>query len=508
VADVVVYGGTAAGVVAAIEVVRRGKSVVVLNPGKHVGGLTTGGLGFTDFGKQHVVGGRARELYRAMGKKCGREELWLFAPSEAQAVLAEWMREHGIEVINRQYLERVERQGDRISAVVMMGGLRAMGKVFVDASYEGDLLARAGVSYTVGREGREVYGEQLAGIQVLAKHQFVPARVSAYVREGDASSGLLPGIESEDLTKQQGRGDKRVQAYNFRICMTDDPALKIDWEKPEKYDPMLYVLAERWFNGEKDVYNEQLTDTLPAAKKFDILENKTAGGFFKTDTNNQGPVSSDFIGANHEWPEACFERREELFQAHVNYQKGFYWMMANNPAIPERYRAAYRRWGLSRDEFVATGGWSPQLYVREARRLIGEYVVTEADCMGTRKCEDPVGMGSYALDSHNCCRFVNAEGMVMNEGDVQVPPPGPYGVSYRAMVPKAGECANLLVPVCVSTSHIAYGSVRMEPVFMILGQSAAVAACMAIDGGLPVQAVSYAKLRDELLKSGQVLVVA
>jgi hypothetical protein len=507
-ADLIVYGGTSAGVIAAVEAARRNLSVVILHPGKFLGGLTSGGLGWTDFGKQHVIGGLAREFYRRVGQHYGKAEEWYFEPKVASAVYAALVKEHNIPVHFCQYLDQVQKTGTQVVEITMLGGLKAKGKVFVDATYEGDLMAKAGVSYHVGREANEVYGETLNGIQVRGHHQFVPATVSPYVKENDPSSGLLPYIVNEDLTKKQGQGDKRVQAYNFRVCMTDDPALKIEWPKPDDFDPALYVLATRWFNGEKDDYNEQIpgfkkTPDLP--RKFDAFPNRTPGGFLKTDTNNHGPVSSDFIGANHEWPDGCYETREKLFQAHVSYQQGLYWHLANSPEIPDRYRKAYGRWGLSKDEFTTCGGWSCQLYVREARRMVADYLVTEHDCTHARKCEDPVAMGSYNLDSHNCCRFVNADGKVLNDGDVQVPPAGPYGISYRAVIPKAQEATNLFVPVCCATSHIAYGSVRMEPVFMALGQSCAVAAALAIKTGSSVQQVKYAELEKQLLELKQVL---
>jgi len=310
---------------------------------------------------------------------------------------------------------------------------------------------------------------------------------------------------------RQGQGDRRVQAYNFRVCMTDDPALKMDWSLPERFEPQNYVLATRWFQGEKDDYNEQLS---PAARpdaelrKFDILPNLTAGGFHKTDTNNHGPVSSDYIGANYAWPEGDYETRERIFQKHVAYQMGFYWHMANSPDVPERYRQAYQQWGLPRDEFVDTGHWPHQLYVREARRMVSDYVVTEADCRGVRRLDDSIGMASYTMDAHNSARFVkieNGRARVLNEGDVQVPPTDPYPVSYRAVIPRRGECENLLVPVCLSASHIAYGSARMEPVFMLLGESAAQAAALALKQGCPVQSVAYAPLREALLAAEQIL---
>ncbi len=509
VVDVCVYGGSSAGVIAGVEAVRQGKSVVVLQPGKFIGGLTTGGLGWTDYGQKRVIGGLSRQFYRDVGKHYGVEDEFHFEPHVAAAVYDRWIREHNVPVRLCQYLERVEMEGRRIKAITLMGGLRVEAKVFIDATYEGDLLAKAGVSYTVGRESNDTYGETLNGIQVRDKHQFSHP-VDPYVVEGDPSSGLLPQIEAEDLSKKQGQGDHRVQAYCFRMCMTDDPSLKIDWPKPDGYDPRQYELARRWFAGEKDKYNELLDPNAPAdaaPRKFDVFPHRTPGGYRKTDTNNHGPISSDFIGANWSWPEACYELREKIFQAHVTYQRGFYWFMANGE-VPDRYRNAFRTWGLARDEFTTSENWPHTLYVREGRRMIGDYVITEHDCRGQRKPEDPVAMGSYAMDSHNCTRFVkieNGKARVLNDGDVQVGGLPPYPISYRCIVPKRGECENLLVPVCLSSSHIAYGSARMEPVFMALGQTAAMAASAAIDAGCIVQDVNYPKLRAKLLDAGQVI---
>ncbi|HEV7298678.1 MAG TPA: FAD-dependent oxidoreductase [Tepidisphaeraceae bacterium] len=508
--DVCIYGGTSAGVSAAVTVARAGKSVVILNPAKAVGGLTTGGLGETDFGRKHVIGGFSREFYRAAGKHYGLEEEFKFEPHVASAVFEAMLKEHQIDVRPCQFIDRAETQGGRIIAVTMLGGLRVEASVFIDATYEGDLLAKAGVSYFVGREDNSVYGETLSGVQVTKTHQFSHP-VDPYVKPGDSASGLLPYIVNEDLNKSIGKGDKRVQAYCFRMCMTNDPSLRIAWEKPEGYDPAQYVLAARWFAGEKDDYNDLLSSTRPEwnPRKFDKFPNKTPGGFRKTDTNNHGPISSDFIGANHEWPDGSYERREEIFQAHVTYQKGYYWFMANSPEIPERYRAVYNEWGLPNDEFDDTNHWPHALYVREARRMVGDYVITEHDCRGVRVPTDVIGMGSYGMDSHNCSRFVtigdDGKARVLNDGDVQVHGFPPYGVPYRCITPKRTECTNLLVPTCVSSSHIAYGSARMEPVFMVLGQSAATAACMAIDAKSSVQDVPYGKLRERLLAAGQVL---
>ncbi len=509
--DLCVYGASSSGIITAIAAKKLGLTVALLQPGRFVGGLTTGGLGETDYGKQHVIGGMAREFYRRLGAHYGVGEEWRFEPRAASAVFDAWLREADIQPLLAQYLDRVDSENNRITQIHLLGGLRVRARVFVDATYEADLLARAGCSYHVGRESNQTFNETLNGIQVKPKHQFGPGEVDPFVRPGDPSSGLLPFIEPRDQSKHQGEGDRRLQAFCFRVCMTNDPALRIDWQKPEAYRDLDYELAIRWHQSEKDNFNEPLMPRQgkPHIRKFDVLSPLTRNGFFKTDTNNHGAVSSDYIGGNWKWPDASYQEREEIFQAHVRWQQGFYWTMANSPRIPERYRDVYRQWGLSRDEFTTTGGWSHTLYVREARRLISDYVLTEADCMHTRQCNDPVGMGSYNLDSHNCTRFVttgaSGKPIVMNDGDVQHPPAAPYSISFRSIVPARSECTNLVVPVCCSTSHIAYGSVRMEPVFMILGQSAAHIADLSIRNESSVQEIRYETLRQRLQDAGQVL---
>jgi hypothetical protein len=503
--DVCVYGGTAGGVVAAVAATRRGKSAAILQPGNYLGGMTTGGLGETDFGKKAVIGGMAAQFYRDLGKHYGRDEEWKFEPSAAQKVIDGYARDANVAVHYRQYLDAVEMDGQRIVSVRMLGGLRVRARVFIDATYEGDLLAKAGVTFTVGREPNSRYGETVNGVQVRDTHQFSHV-VDPFVVEGDPSSGTLPFINTQDAAPA-GSGDGRLQAYNFRVCMTDDPTNRVAWRKPEPFDPRLYLLATRWFNGEKDRYNEQVGK---GGRPHDISKFDRLCVGSKTDTNNHGPVSSDFIGANYTWPEGDYAERERVFQAHVAWQQGLYWFLANDPSVPQRYRDAYSQWGLARDEFADTDHWPHQLYVREARRMVSDDVLNEHDTQHHRQADDPVGMGSYNMDSHNCQRFIRLDERtgryrVLNEGDVQLPPKAPYRVSYRSIVPRVGECVNLLVPTCLSSSHIAYGSVRMEPVFMVLGESAAIAGCLAIDAGVAVQDVPYTRLGPELEKAQQVL---
>jgi len=512
--DVVVYGGTSSGVVAAVQVARMGKSVVLIEPGRYLGGLTSGGLGATDIGNKRAIGGVAREFYGRIyrhyaqpsawkhetleeyRKKSGRsvdvDTMWGFEPHVAEQVYADMIREAKVPVIFGQRLDLkggVKKQGARITAIVMESGRSFRGRVFIDATYEGDLMAKAGVSYTVGRESNAKYGETLNGVQKRqAKyHQFIKP-VDPYVRPGDPKSGLLPGIQG-DGPGEEGQGDHRVQAYCFRMCMTDEPAIRRPWPKPKDYDPGRYELLLRNF--------EAGDHRVPWLKK--AMPNR------KTDTNNKRAVSTDNIGMNYEYPDADHATREKIIKEHETYQKGLLWTLANHPRVPESIRKLYQTWALAKDEFVDNDNWPHQLYVREARRMVSDYVMTEHNCRGNRAAPDPVGLGAYGMDSHHTQRYVDAEGHVRNEGDVEVGGFSPYPVSYRSIVPKASECTNLLVPVCVSASHIAYGSIRMEPVFMVLGQSAATAAVHAVESDADVQAVDYARLRKRLLADRQVL---
>ena len=485
--DVCVYGGTAGGVTAAVSAARLGLKVVILEPAAEIGGMTASGLGFTDIGNKAAIGGIAREFYRKIGAHYGVPEAWTFEPHVALGVFNALASEAGVVVHRRQFLASVEKSGDRLVSVTTESGLKIRAAVFIDATYEGDLLGKAGVSHHIGREDNSLYKETLNGAQVFAKHQFEHP-VSPYVVADDSGSGLLPGIETDQPVI--GKGDRRVQAYNFRVCMTDDPENRLPFQCPEGYDRQWYVLLSRHLAaGWKSVFN-----------KFDRLRVRT-----KTDTNNHGAVSTDFIGQNHRWPEASYAEREKMFQAHVAYQQGLHWFMANDPEVSADIREAYSKWGLCRDEFTSTGGWPHQLYVREARRMVSDYVMTEHECRGHRVAPEPVGLAAYTMDSHNCQRFVDAHGHVRNEGDVQAHGFPPYPISYRSIVPKKGECTNLIVPVCLAASHIAYGSIRMEPVFMSLGQVAAIAAQIAIKNGSSVQAVPYGDLATALDSAGVIL---
>lgn len=519
--DVVVYGGTSAGVIAAVQAKKMGKSVIVVGPDVHLGGLSSGGLGYTDTGNKAVIGGLARNFYHrvwveyqknetwkwqrpeAFGNKgqgtvaMDKDErtMWIFEPSVAEKVFEDYVKEFGLTVLRDEWLDRAKgvRLADgRIAEITMLSGKKFAGKMFIDATYEGDLLAAAGVSYHVGREANSVHGEEWNGNQVGILHHghhfgAVKKPISAYKVPGDPSSGLLPRI-SADPPGRRGEGDKRVQAYCFRWCATDHPDNRIPFPRPANYDASQYELLVRVLEaGWRQTFH-----------KFDLLPNR------KTDTNNHGPFSFDNIGMNYDYPEASYERRREIIREHRDYQQGLLWFLANDPRVPADVREEANRWGLPKDEFKDNGHWPHQIYVREARRMVGAFVMTENELTKKKPTPDSVGMGSYTIDSHNVRRYVTPEGNVQNEGDIGVPI-SPYSIAYGALVPKRGEIANLFAPVACSATHIAYGSIRMEPVFMILGQSAATAAALAIDGGVAVQDVPYAALRTRLLADGQVL---
>jgi len=520
--DLVIYGGTSAAITAAVQARRMGKTVVVVSPDEHLGGSSSGGLGFTDTGDKSVIGGLSREFYQriwiqydkpAAWKWQAREEygnkgqgtpaidgaqrtMWIFEPHVAEQVFDDLIREHGIEVHRGEWLNRtggVRKNGARIAAITMLSGRSYAGRMFVDATYEGDLMAAAGVAYAVGREAQSAYGEKWNGVQTGVlhhRHHFgvLSAKISPYVVPGDPKSGLLPRV-SAGPPGAYGQADKRIQAYCYRLCLTDHPDNRLPFPRPDGYDPRQYELLLRIFaSGWRETF-----------QKFDPIPNR------KTDTNNHGPFSTDNIGFSYDYPDASYERRREILKEHETYQKGWLYFIANDPRVPKDVQEEMRRWGLAKDEFTRSGGWPHQIYVREARRMLGTFVMTEQELLKQRPTPDPVGMGSYTIDSHNVQRYVTPDGSVQNEGDIGVSTNGPYSIAYGAMVPKRGQADNLLVPVAVSSSHIAFGSIRMEPVFMVLGQSAATAAALAIDGGTAVQDVPYARLRERLLKDGQIL---
>jgi hypothetical protein len=512
--DVVVYGCTSAGVMAAVQAKSMQKSVVLVCPETFLGGLTTQGLGWTDTGDKSVIGGLSRNFYArikqaydddARWKQQTKEQyshydpnadtMWVFEPHVAEEIFEALATENQLEIVRDAWLDReagVELDGARITSIKTLDGDVYRGGVFVDAGYEGDLMAAAGVSFAVGREANAKYDETLNGVEVAAadSHQFT-GKISPYVVAGDPTSGLLPRI-SPDPPGVDGEGDSRVQAYNYRVCLTNDSGNRIPFPKPDGYDAKQYELLLRTLlAGSQHVFG-----------KFDPAPNE------KTDTNNSGSFSTDNIGMSYDYPEGSYEQRRAILLEHQTYQKGYFYFLANDPRVPADVRTKMSAWGLPADEFVDNGGWPHQIYVREARRMISDFVMSERHLRRLIATPDTIGMGSYNMDSHHVQRYVvkDAAGdYVMNEGDVQVNPGAPYPISYRAIVPKQAEAENLLVPVALSSSHIAYGSIRMEPVFMILGQAAGTAAALSLDDDVAVQQLDYAKLRERLLADGQVL---
>jgi FAD dependent oxidoreductase len=490
--DIVIYGATSAGIIAAYTASKMGKTVLLIEPSNHIGGLTTGGLGQTDIGNKYAITGLSREFYRRIGKHYGKFEQWTFEPHVAEKVFKQFLDEGKIKWLTQHQLLRIKKEGTLIKEIVVEDvgsspstAITISAKMFIDCTYEGDLMAMAGVSYTVGRESNQQYGETWNGVQLLNKHQF-PDGVDPYKIPGKPESGLLWGISSEALLPN-GSADKKIQTYNFRLCLTNNPKNRIPISKPERYDSAMYDLLLR-----------QLRAYTPDSLNWQLLHIANMPNQ-KTDINNCGGFSSDMIGMNYDYVEADFKKRSEIVKAHEVYTKGWLYFLGHDKRVPEHLRNEMLTWGYPADEYPTNDHFTPQLYIREARRMVGPYVMTQHNCEGREVVTDGIGMAAYTMDSHNIQRLV-VNGMVKNEGDVQVGGFGSYPISYRAIVPKENECANLVVPVCLSASHIAFGSIRMEPVFMVLAQSAAVAASLAIDSQSPIQKVDVQKLQ-RVLKS-------
>ena len=488
--DIIVYGATSGGVIAAYTAKKMGKSVLLIEPGKHVGGLTTGGLGYTDIGNKYAVTGISRDFYRRIGQHYGKFEQWIFEPHVAEQTFLGYLESAKVQVLYRHRLVSVKKKNGFIKEIIIEHSDKPgkssyqiiKAKIFIDCSYEGDLMAKGGVSYFAGREANSMFNETYNGVQMREKHQF-PDGIDPYKIPGDPQSGLLWGISPAALDVQ-GAGDKKIQTYNFRICLTGNPANRIAVTKPDDYDASRYELLLRYLE-------KKPAKNLGSFLKFDLMPNH------KTDINNNGPFSTDMIGMNYTFPEADFATRTKIQQAHEAYIKGLLYFIGHDERMPLHLRELMLQWGYPKDEYTDNGNWSPQMYVREARRMTGEYIMTQANCEAKEVVSDGIGMAAYTMDSHNCQRIV-VNGMVKNEGDVQIGGFGPYPIAYRSITPRAVECKNLLVPVCLSATHIAYGSIRMEPVFMVLSQSAAVAAALAMDTKKTVQQIDIKQLQQVL----------
>jgi hypothetical protein len=497
-ADVIVYGDSSGAVTAAVAAKRLGRTVILVNPTRFLGGMSASGLGATDFGGG--PGSIAKEFYQAIARHYNRPHVRSFEPHVAQAVFEKLVADAGVPVVFDEKLDRksgVKLKGQRIISIATRSGKTYHGKMFIDATYVGDLMAAAGVTYTVGREPESQYGETLAGVRrgdtaprthyTQGDKDHFTRNVDPYVKPGDPTSGLLPLVQAIQLVN--GSGDHKIQAYNYRLCLTSDPKLRIPIEKPQGYREIDHELLLRNFEA--------------GDFRFPALIEPLAGEGSKIDWNSMHAVGSDYAGANWEYPEASYERRREIEKAHELYIRGFLWTLAHSPRVPERVRKSAAQWGLSKDEFQDNGCWPYMIYIREARRMVSDYVMTQDDCSHVREPADPIATGGFGMDSHVVQYFVNEKGHVRRDGTIWRTPPRPYGISYRSIVPRRGQCENLLVPICLSASHVAHGSIRMEPVFMSLGQSAATAACIAIDENTDVQSVPYQELDARLLKDGR-----
>ncbi|MEL7120670.1 MAG: FAD-dependent oxidoreductase [Bacteroidota bacterium] len=508
--DIAVYGGTSAGVIAAYSAAKLGKSVILIEPTAHLGGMTASGLGSTDIGNKYAVQGLARRFYRELGQHYGNFENWTFEPKVAEALFEKYIAEEQIKVLFNHRIVSAQKSGTTIQEITIENSANTeettiiLAKQYIDCTYEGDLMAKVGVSYFVGREDNKQYNETLNGVQLRNKHQF-PDGIDPYVVKGDPTSGLLPYINP--TVQPNGTGDKRLQAYNYRLCLTNNPNNRIPFPEPDNYNPLNYELL--WRVMQKNLNLDNAGNLIPGSTnnegKYDHYWQwrtfKT--GFIiqympedKTDFNHLGGFSIDYIGQNHDYPEASYKRRAEIFEEHKQFILGIFYFLKTDPRVPQKIKDEFNSWGLPKDEFTDNGGWPHYLYVRETRRMIGEYVMTEHNCVGDEVVEDGIALAAYTMDSHNTQRVV-VNGMVKNEGNVEVGGFGPYPIAYRSITPKRDECTNLLVPVCLSASHIAYGSIRMEPVFMVLGQISALAACEAIDHDGQVQSVNHKVLTDK-----------
>ncbi len=521
--DIVVYGGTSGGITAAVQAAKMGKKVALVSPTKHLGGLSSSGLGYTDLGDIAILGGLSREFYHRVYLHYQQTSSWnlqssafttmsaqgggrafnptyetgsSFEPKIAEKIFNDLLTENKVPVFTGllDLNDGVVMTGQRITALKMEDGRMFRGKMFIDAGYEGDVLAGAKVSFTIGREANSVHGETISGVQSNSSGNQVIDNISPYVVKGNAASGLLPGIEAS--IKADGTGDEKLQAYCFRMCLTSLASNRVAVPKPPGYNEADYEYVLRAVEaGQTNFF------------KIDAMPNR------KTDSNNTGGISTDFIGKNYgvkngvawNWATLNHAERAALAKDHENWQRGLIWTLQNHSRVLAKVPGGIAStWGLPADEFTDNGNWPHQLYVREARRMVSDYVMTQKNCIRTAVATDSVGMAAYTMDSHHVQRYVK-NGMLKNEGDVQKGTSGPYPVSYRSIIPKVGQCENLLVPWCLSSSHMAFGSIRMEPVFMTLGQSAATAAAIAINDGTSVQQVPYEKLAVKLRADGQAL---
>ncbi|WP_257666472.1 FAD-dependent oxidoreductase [Parapedobacter tibetensis] len=521
--DICVYGATASGVMAAIQAARMDKSVLLISDTDHVGGVATSGLTATDINRNTLIGGIAREFYQHIyayyerpeawrnqdresffvsslkrtftGKNDSLSMQWVYESHVAEEIMKEMLEKAGVTVVYNERLDLekgVEKEGQQIARIRTEQGSSYAAKRFIDASYEGDLMKLANISYVIGREANSTYGEFHNGIVLNEVIGNGEQSVDPYIIKGDSSSGLLPFVDAQ-LWGSEGEADKRTQAFCYRMTLTNDPENRVPIEKPAGYNPLWHEVLARFLELNPDKQLQQIITLTPMPNK-------------KTDTNHL-----DFFGASFDYPEGDYATREEIAQRHRDYALGMLWFLGNDERVPEHIRTEMAAWGLPKDEFADNDHFPYQLYVRESRRMIGEYIMTEHNCLLANRvaASDPVAVGTYMLDCHIVSRVVDAEGKLRNEGSVygRGLRTGPYQISYQSITPKAEECENLLVPICLSASHIAFSSIRMEPVYMVLGQSAGTAAALSLDEQCTVQELDYGKLRAKLLQDGQIITV-
>lgn len=513
--DIVVYGGTSAGVIAAEQASKMGKSVVLIEPGKHLGGMTSNGLGWIDVTAYKNIGGLTWKFFNSVFQYYQRDSswiwekkypikgqlmqlhptvplMWVLEPHVGERIFNSIVSEQKIPVIRNERLNRstgVLMEDRHIVKIVMESGLSFKGKMFIDATYEGDLMAASNVSYIVGRESNSCYQETLNGIHFNSPKGSKAIKIDPYVVKGDPQSGLLPRINL-DTGNNEGDGDKSVQAYGYRMCLTDVQENCKQIKKPKNYDEQQYEILFRAIEAGISTKN---------IFKFDLLPNR------KTDSNNNGLISTDYVGMSWNYAEADYETRKQIALEHKFWQCGLVWTLQNHHRIPASVRAYYAPWGLSKDEFADNDNWPYMLYVREARRMVSSLVMDEHVVLGNASISDSVGFATYPMDSHAVKYIVNSGGFIEAEGDLFKKMSNSYSISFQAIIPSKLECENLLVPICLSASHVAYSSIRTEPTFMILGQSAATAASLAIDLNVALQDLPYEVLREKLLADGQVL---
>lgn len=491
-ADLIVYGATASGVMSAYSAAKEGLHVILLEPRNHVGGMVTGGLSATDLGQFKVIGGYARDFYVQAAAHYGVTNLdqaanWRSEPHVDEEIFRKMLADAHVDLRFHERLKEhggVQLQGRQIRSISTMDGRQWTAKIFADCSYEGDLMAEAGVKYTYGRESSDQYGESLAGVRdKTTGHQF-SWPLSAY----DDHNRLLREINPGPLALA-GSGDKLVQAYNFRLILTKDPSDQVPFSRPKGYDPARFALLRRYL-AEFEKNRGRVPNLHDVTNPVPIPNNKA-------DFNNNGPVSTDYIGHSWTFPDASSAEKQAIWDDHLLYTQSFFYFLATDPSVPATLRQEVHQWGLPKDEFADTDHWPDQLYIRESRRMIGAYVMRQDDLQTQRTKPDSIGMGSYNSDSHNIERVATPDGHVTNEGDVEVPVK-PYEIPYRVLLPSEPALQNLLVPVCLSATHVAYSSLRMEPQYMIMGQAAGVAASLAIHKSVSVEDVPIEALQANL----------